>query len=220
MNSVIRNTWLALAVLTASVALPISANAIVIDSTNCNSSGGCFGLSWQLNVNTGSYTYGGTNYGYQATLSVTDDPLVSGTPSVVISAVDFKVSSTVSGAALYTVPTSTVLGTWSTSLNGLNSSGCAGAGSGFVCSQSATDPANFTASSTGQVWGWYFNTSSSLFTLLDGAHIGAKLTDLSRPGKLLSATYVSVPEPASLSLLSLGLGVLLLGVRRRSKPSV
>ena len=190
-------------------ALPARATSFTIDSTNCNSSAGCYGLDWTLIVTSGSF--GGT-YGYRALLQVSDDPLVTGTPSVVISAVDFKASNSVSGAELYTVPSSTVLSKWDTRLNGLNSAGCTGSGAGFVCSQASilpSDPANFVASSTLQTWGWYFNTSDPLFTDLIGGHIGAKLTDISNPGKLLSASYeiTSVPEPGTLALLCAGFAV-------------
>ena len=199
----------------AAAAVPARADTITIDSTNCSSTGGCYGLAWTLTINTVSIVYGGVTYGYQALLSVTDDPAVSGTPNIIISAVDFKVSSSVSGAALYTVPSSTSLSTWSTVLNNLNSNGCTTPGGGFVCSDSATDPANFLASATAQTWGWYFNTSDPIFSLLNGAHIGAKLTNLSRPGRLLSATH-TVPEPSSLSLLgAAGVAMVLARYRRR-----
>lgn len=192
------------------------AESITIDSTNCNSSSGCFGLDWTLTINAGSFTYGGGTYNYQAFLDVTDDSAVTGTPSVVISAVDFKVSDSAKTAVLYSAPTSS--SGWSTAINVLNSSGCSSnPNPGFVCSDTSSDPANFTASSTPQRWSWYFSTTDPLFVNLDGAHIGAKLTDLSNPGKLLSATYpVSVPEPATLPLLLIGVAGLALSVRSRA----
>lgn len=200
--------------LTASSA---KASSITIDSTNCNSSGGCFGMDWTLTVNSGSFQVGSDTFGFQAILGVTDDPLVSGTPTAVISAVDFKVSDSVdSGVVLDSFPTSS--SDWTTAVNVLSSSGCADNNKpGFVCSDTATDPANFTASSTAQTWIWYFNTSDPIFTNLVGAHIGAKLTDLSTPGHLLSATF-PVPEPDTLVLLFGGLAALVtVGELRRRR---
>jgi PEP-CTERM motif len=198
---------------------PARADSITIDSTNCTSTGGCYGLDWTLEVNTGSFSYMGDTYNAQAFLTVTDDPLVSGTPSTVISAVDFKASSGVSSAALYSVPTSTLLGTWTTETGGLSSGGCNGTGSGKVCSDSATDPANFIASATPETWAWYFNATSPIFTDLIGASIGAKLVDLSTPGKLLSADY-TVPEPSTLALFAIGLLVVGLYGRRRGRTQI
>ena len=197
-------------------ASPAQAASITLDSTNCNSSSGCYGLDWTLIINSGSFLFGGNGYGYEALLQVTDDPLVSGTPSVVISAVDFKASSSVTNAALYTFPTSS--SGWSTYASVLNSGGCTGPNAGFVCSETATDPANFAASTISQTWGWYFNTPDPIFTGLIDAHIGAKLTDLSSPGKLLSASY-SVPEPGTLTLLFSGL-VVAGTFRRRQKLNI
>ena len=190
-------------------AIPASASTVTIDSsTGCSN---CFGLTWTLTINTGSYQAGA--YTYEAILSVADDPLISGTPSNVISAVDFKVSSSVSGATLYTAPTAG----WTSSLNGVASAGCSANGSGFVCAQSAT-AAPYSALRT---WGWYFNTSDPIFANLNGAHIGAKMVDLNTPGRLLSET-VQVPEPASLSLIgagAFGLATVLARRRRRSAKS-
>jgi hypothetical protein len=193
-------------------ALPANATTITIDSsTGCTA---CYGLSWTLTINSaGGYMLNGTTYGYQAILSVTDDPNVAGTPSssLVISAVDFKVSNTVLNGALYSFPTSS--SGWSTSVNALNSAGCTGANAGFVCSQSATDPANFTSTLSTLAWGWYFNTTDPIFAGLGGAHIGAKLTDLANPGQLLSQTY-SVPESRTMVFLALGLLMFVVTARR------
>ena len=186
------------------------ADSISFDSTNCNSSAGCYGLDWSLTVNSGSFMSMGEQYDYEAILNVTDDPLVAGTPTVLISAVDFKASSSVIDDTLLSFPTSS--SGWITSANGLSSSGCNTPGDGFVCSQTSTDPANFTASSSAQSWVWLFNTSDAVVAPV---HIGAKLTDLSNPGKLLSVS-ATVPEPGTLTLLLMGLGgVLVAGASRR-----
>jgi hypothetical protein len=195
--------------LSAGSAVSARAASVTIDSTNCNSSGGCYGLSWTLSVNSGAFIGLLDTYEYEALLQVTDDSLVAGTPSVVISAADFKVSNSVSNGELISSPISS--SGWTTFTNVLNSGGCSGPNAGFVCSQTSSDPANFTASTTAQTWIWYFNTSDPIFTDLYGAHIGAKLTDLSTPGRLLSAT--AVPEPGTLVLL--GMGLSLMAVRRR-----
>jgi hypothetical protein len=195
----------------AGLAVPARASSVTIDSTNCNSSAGCYGLSWTLSLTTGTFV--GLDpldiYGYKAVLEVTDDPLVAGTSSVVISAVDFKVSDSVSGGELVSSPISS--SGWVTYTNVLNSGGCTGPNAGFICSQTSSDPANFTGSTTAQTWVWYFNTSDAIFTDLYGAHIGAKVTDLSTKGRLLSAT--AVPEPGTLVLI--GAGLSLAAIRRR-----
>jgi hypothetical protein len=211
---------LAIALLASSVSA--QAATITIDSSNCNSSGGCYGLEWMLTVNTlaAPVTINGQTYEYEAILKVIDDPDVAGDPSVTISAVDFKVSSSIDGAYLYTYPTTMSSG-WSTSANNLNSKGCTtGSNSGFVCSQSKSDPANFTAPlllADAITWGWYFSTSDPLFSGLMGAHIGAKMTDLANNGKLLSASYTGVPEPATLTLLLAGVATAAAVRSRRRK---
>jgi PEP-CTERM motif-containing protein len=211
----------AAALLIASVS-SVQAETITIDSSNCNSSGGCYGLEWILTVNTldSPVTIDGQTYDYEAILQVLDDPDVAGDPTVTISAVDFKVSNSIDAAYLYEYPTTS--SNWSTSINNLNSKGCTtGSSAGFVCSQSKTDPANFTAPlllADAITWGWYFSTSDPLFEGLLGAHIGAKLTDLSNSGKLLSASYTGVPEPATLTLLLAG-AVTAVGVRARRRKN-
>jgi hypothetical protein len=190
----------------------ITLDKITIDDSNCTSSKGCYGMSWTLTINEGGFIDTSNNtYQYEAILSVTD---VSN-PSTVISAVDFKVSDSVdSKVFLASAPSTSTLASWVTSANNLTSGGCGGSGAGYVCSQSK-DAADYNLASlpTVQAWDFYFNTSSPIFADLIGAHIGAKLVDLSKPGQLLSASY-SVPEPGSLFLFgAAGLAALLF--RRR-----
>lgn len=213
---------IALFVATAS---PARAATITIDSSNCTSSGGCYGMEWTLTVNMldAPKTIDGVTYNYEAILQVLDDPNVAGDPTMVISAVDFKVSDSVDAAYLYEYP-SAISGGWSTSVNVLNSKGCTtGSTAGFVCSQTKTDPANFTAPldlSQAITWGWYFSTADPLFAGLTGAHIGAKMTDLSNSGRLLSASYTTVPEPGTLTLLIAGFGAAAASrIRRRRNPT-
>ena len=183
--------------------LPAAAESITIDSSNCGNN--CFGLQWTLTINEGSYSYLGSDYGFEAILLVSDDLLVPGTSTHTISAVDFKPGSALTDVVLYAAPTT--LANWQTTLGVLNSGGCNGqAAAGFVCSQNGIDPAVF--SGLDLTWAWYFNSDGALFEGLNGAHIGAKVTSLDRPGKLFSEAYhppVTVPEPGSVSLLGLGL---------------
>jgi hypothetical protein len=205
---------LAACVLTAAAATA-QASTITIDSTNCSEPTKCFGLAWTLTINPGSF--GGGLFNHEALLSVADDPLIAGLPSVVISAVNFKAANSVTNGMLVSVPASTTVSKWHTSPGGLNSGGCSGSGAGFICSEASvgvSDPANFVASAAGELWQWYFNTSGPLFEDLEGAHVGAKLTPLDRPGRLLSQEYSGpevpppappVPEPATIVLLGAGL---------------
>jgi hypothetical protein len=178
--------------LVAGSVLPAQATLITIDSTNCDNN--CYGLSWTLAVDDL-----GSNQ-HVATLSVRDDTTDNTAPNsnLVISAVDFKVTSGSTGLSAFSLtgaPGGASI--WNTQARALGSGGCNGATSGFLCSQSSTAAS---VQNAPLIWAWQFTTSDPLFEGLVGAHIGAKLTSLTTPGRLLSETY-SVPEPATAGLL-------------------
>src|SRR5262245_18944954 len=142
--------------LLAGTALPASAGSITIDSTNCLSGGpgSCYGLVWTLNVVAGTFVDASETFGYSATLTVADDPLVSGTATQTISAVVFKATTSVNDHELFSAPTGT--GPWITVLNGLSTSGCEGSGLGFICSSTVGTEA--ITGSTPLQWVWYFDS--------------------------------------------------------------
>jgi hypothetical protein len=198
-------------------AIPASAGSITIDSTNCTSSGGnCYGLSWTLDIISGTFTGTEGTYNYQATLVVEDDPFITTNSSgQIISAVAFKATDSLIDAELISAPTGT--GPWSTSLKNLASFGCTGGSDDFVCS--STTGAEAITGGTLR-WKWYFSSPDPrVGEAGDEMHIGAKMTTLAPlvRGKLFSAhtTTTTVPEPSSLSLLGVGIAGLLASARKR-----
>jgi len=138
--------------------------------------------------------------------------------------VAIKVSSAATGA-LFSAPGGT--GNWSLLAGGLNSGGCDGSGSGFICANGLANSGKGVAVTTGNGAGidyaFTFDVTmanGALFTGLDAASIKARYVkaDGHMAGGLVSnGITLSVPEPESYAMLLAGLGLMGFIARRRKQ---
>lgn len=203
------NTILTLAAL-AVFAAPAAADTVTL--SGCSS---CFGSVYTLTVNP---TTLGSTTDFTVTLTI-DTTGTSAGPATAISAVSFKISSSVTSLTLTSAPGGT--GAWVTSANNINNAGCAGSGAGFVCSE---DNPSVTSAQLGGVFTWTWDItipSGTLFVNLAGNHIGAKYNNSTGTlnGFITSDTGATpIPEPGTLALFGTGL-IALAGVIRRKLAS-
>jgi hypothetical protein len=188
-----------------------AATPILSEVANCGLVN-CFGTTLGLIIDDG----GTADNIYTAILNV-DTSGYSGSQDF-ISAVDFKVGSSVDSAQLTSAPiVGGTLNSWTTVWNtGQAGSACAGSGTGFVTS---CDSAPVTLAPIGGLltWTWTFTTTS----LVDFGHIGVKFNNAAgtTPGQLISVGATQVPEPSSFALFALGTAALAFGSRRRGRLS-
>lgn len=145
-----------------------------------------------------------------------------------LDSVAIKVSSGVASASLFSAPGGT--GSWSLLAGGLNSSGCSGGGSGWVCADGLANSGKGLAITTGNGAGidyaFAFDVtmaSGALFTGINAASIKALYVDTAgnKIGSIVSVPItLAVPEPETYAMMLAGLGLMGFVAKRRKEREV